>query len=69
MAPHFGGVYEIMVKAVKKAIKNTLGNVDIYDEELVTPFVGAKCLINSRPLTYQSSHPADKVPLTPYHFL
>ena len=48
MAPHFGGVYEIMVKAVKKAIKNTLGNVDIYDEELVTPFVGAKCLINSR---------------------
>ena len=58
-----------MVKAAKKAIKNTLGNVDIHDEELVTPFVGAKHLINSRPLTYQSSHPADEVPLTPNHFL
>ena len=32
-------------------------------------YVGAESLINSRPLTYQSSHPADDVPLTPYHFL
>ena len=68
-APHFGGVYEIMVKAAKKAIKNILGNADINDEELVTAFVGAEGLINSRPLTYQSSHPADNVPLTPNHFL
>ena len=67
-APHFGGVYEIMVKAAKKAIKNILGNADINDKELVTAFVGAEGLINSRPLTYQSSHPAD-VPLTPNHFL
>ena len=68
-APHFGGVHEIMVKAAKKAIKNILGNADINDEELVTAFVGAEGLINSRPLTYQSSHPADDVPLTPNHFL
>ena len=44
-------------------------NADINDEELVTAFVGAESLINSRPLTYQSSHPADNVPLTPNHFL
>jgi len=68
-APHFGGVHEIMVKAAKKAIKNILGNADINDEELVTVFIGAEGLINSRPLTYQSSHPADDVPLTPNHFL
>ena len=68
-APHFGGVYEIMVKAAKKAIKNMLGNADINDEELVTAFDGAEGLINSRPLTYQSSHPADDVSLTPNHFL
>ena len=67
-APHFGGVYEIMVKAAKKAIRNKLGNADINGEELLTAFVGAEGLINSRPLTYQSSHPAD-VPLTPNHFL
>ena len=68
-ALHFGGVHEIMVKAAKKAIKNILGNADINDEELVTISVGAEGLINSRPLTYQSSHPADDVPLTPNHFL
>ena len=68
-APHFGGVHEIMIKAAKKAIKNILGNADINDEELMTAFVGAEGLINSRPLTYQSSHPADDVPLTPNHFL
>ena len=67
--PNFGGVHEIMVKAAKKAIKNILGNADINDEELMTAFVGAEGLINSRPLTYQLSHPADDVPLTPNHFL
>ena len=46
-----------------------LGNADINDEELVTAFDGAEGLINSRPLTYQSSHPADDVPLTPNHSL
>ena len=68
-APNFGSVYEIMVKAAKKAIKNILGNADINDEELATAFVGAEGLINSRLSTYQSSHPADVVPLTPNHFL
>ena len=68
-APHFGGAHEIMVKAAKKSIKNILGNADINDEELMTAFVGAESLINCRPLTYQSSHPADDVPLTPNHFL
>ena len=46
-----------------------MGNTDINDEEFVTAFVGAEGLINSRPLTYQSSHPADDVPLTPNIFL
>ena len=58
-----------MIKAAKKAIKNILGNAGINDEELMTAFVGAEGLINSRPLTCQSSHPADDVPLTPNHFL
>ena len=46
-----------------------MGHADINDEELVTAFVGAEGLINSIPLTYQSSHPADDVLLTPNHFL
>ena len=51
-AQNFGGVHEIIVKATKKSIKNILVNADINDEELLTAFVGAEILINSRPLTY-----------------
>ena len=46
-----------------------LGNADITDEELMTAIIGAEGLIHSRPLTYQSTDPADDVPLTPNHFL
>jgi hypothetical protein len=35
-APHFGGVFEVMVKAAKKALYAVLGNSDITDEELIT---------------------------------
>ena len=60
-----------MVKATKKTIKipHILENKYINDEELVTAFVGVEGLINSRPLTYQSSHSADDDPLTSNHFL
>ena len=40
----------LMDKATKKAIKNMLENADIDNKELVTAFVGAEGLINSRPL-------------------
>ena len=53
LAPHFGEVHEVMIKAVKKAIRAVLDNSDLNDEELMTAFVGAKALLNSRPLTYQ----------------
>ena len=65
-APHFGGVFEVMIKAAKKAI---VGNSDVTDEELMTAFTGAEALINSRPLTYQSANPQDDVPLTPNHLI
>ena len=69
LAAHFSGVHEIMVKAAKKAIYAILGSADITDEELLSEVVCAEGLINSRPLTYQSSDPADLTPLTPNHFL
>ena len=68
-APHFGGVFETMIKAAKRAILAILGNADVNDEELTTAFTGAEALINSRPLTYQSASPEDDTPLTPNHFL
>ena len=69
LAPHFSGVHEIMIKAAKKAIYAILDSADITDEELLSAVIGAEGLINSRPLTYQSSDPADLTPLTPNHFL
>ena len=68
-APHFGGVHEAMIKSAKHAIYAVLGNSDIRDEELITAFVAAEGLLNSRLLTYQSSDPKDITPLTPNHFL
>ena len=70
LAPHFGGVHEIMIKAAKRAIFAILGSADVNDEELMTAFIGAEALmINSRPLTHQSANQSDDVPLTPNHFL
>lgn len=67
--PHFGGVHEAMVKSAKVAIYSVLGQSDIRDEELITAFTGVESLLNSRPLTYQSSDHRDITPLTPNHFL
>ena len=58
-----------MIKSAKRAINAILGNADITGEELMTAIIGVEGLINSRPLTYQSTDPADDVPLTPNHFL
>ena len=70
-APHFGGVFEMMIKAAKQlqAVMAILGNAGVTDEELMTAFTGAEALINSRPLTYQSADPEDDIPLTPNHLI
>jgi len=69
LTPHFGGAHEIMIKAAKRAINCILNNADINDEELHSAITGAEFLVNSRPLTYQSSNSSDLTPLTPNHFL
>ena len=68
-SPHFGGVFEIMIKSAKKAIRGVLGNADVTDEELLTAICGAESLLNSRPITYVSSDCNDIYPLTPNHFI
>ena len=60
-APHFGGAHEVMVKAAKKATYAVVRDGDV--------FAGAESLLNSRPLSYQSSDPRGSVPLTPNHSL
>jgi hypothetical protein len=69
IAPHFGGVFERMIKAAKRAIYAILGNADVKDEELLTVFTSVESLLNSRPLTVTSDDPNDEQVLTPNHFL
>ena len=69
LAPHFGGVHESMMKSAKKAIKAITGNVDVNNEELMPIFTAAESLLNSQPLTYQTSNPEDETLLTLNHFL
>ena len=58
-APHFGGAHEVMVKAAKKATYAVVRDRDVTNEEPITVFAGVESLLNSRPLTYQSSDPRE----------
>ena len=63
VAPHFGGVFESMIKSAKRAIAAVLPNADANDEELQTIFTGVESLLNSRPLTTISDDPNDELVL------
>ena len=68
-APHFGGVWERLVRSCQKAMYAVLGNRPITEDVLST----TKCLVeqklNARPLTPVSSDVNDLESITPNHFL
>lgn len=68
-APHFGGVWERLVKSAKKALKITLNGQLVNDETLLTLTAEVESLLNSRPLTHVSVDPQDLEAITPNHFL
>jgi transposase InsO family protein len=72
--PHFGGAHESLVRSTKKALYNALEqekNSSRHPTEdlLRTLLYEVAGLLNTRPLTYASSDPADFRPLTPNDFL
>lgn len=72
--PHFGGTHESLVKSTKRALYRALeqeGNSLRYPSEdlLRTLLYEVAGLLNTRPLTYAISDPADFRPLTPNDFL
>lgn len=58
-APHFGGVFEQMIRSVKGAVNAILGNADVNNKELQIIFTGMERLMNSRPPTPLNSDPND----------
>ena len=68
-ASHMSGVWERLVKSVKRSLNVILGKDLIKEEVLQTVFTEAEGIANSRPLLRNSSSPNDDEPLTPSHFL
>jgi len=68
LSPHFGGIFEIMVKAMKRALYATTAKAALIDDEFRTVIAECANLLNSRPLTKPGDE-TDELPLTPNHFL
>lgn len=66
---HHGGVWERLIKSVKKILNATLKLQTLDEEGLHTLLCEAEAIINSRPLTKASSDPKDLEVLTPNHLL
>ena len=68
-APHFGGVWERLVRPCKKAMWNILGTQLLKQEQLTTVVCTVEQLLNNKPLTAASSDVENLEALTPNHFL
>ena len=68
-APHFGGVWERVVRSAKSALRVVLGHQTVPEEVLAIILREVESMINERPWTHLSMNPKDPSPLTPVHFL
>ena len=69
-APHFGGVFEIMVKAAKRALGYCLKKNDFTIDEFQTTCYKIAMLINNRPIQYKiDARTSEPKVITPNDFL
>ena len=68
-APHFAGVWERLIKDVKRSLKSILRGSLVTDHVLRTVFAEVESILNSRPLTKSSEDARDAISITPAHLL
>ncbi|XP_052748143.1 uncharacterized protein LOC128200069 isoform X2 [Galleria mellonella] len=67
--PHFGGLWESLVRSTKHLLRRILDKTHLNYEEMATLLIQIEAILNSRPITPISDNPSDIYPLTPAHFL
>jgi hypothetical protein len=67
-APHFGGSWEIMVKAMKRAVETLTEGQDVSEDQFKTVVALASSLLNSRPLSKRMIAEKETI-ITPNSFL
>ena len=68
-ASHTGGVWERIIRSIRKILRSLLGDQLVDDETLLTFMSEVEKILNDRPLTPPSSDPQDLEPLTPSKLL
>ena len=68
-ASHMGGVWERLIRSIRRTLNAMLRGIVLDDERLSTVLCETEAIINSRPLTKCSSDPNDLEVLTPQHLL
>lgn len=68
-APHFGGLWEAVVKSTKHHLRRVIGNTILTYEEMATLLSLIEACLNSRPMSALKDDPEDLAALTPGHLL
>ncbi|XP_043231525.1 uncharacterized protein LOC122386414 [Amphibalanus amphitrite] len=68
-ASHHGGVWERMVRSIRKTLNSLLTQQTLTDETLRTLLCEVEAILNSRPLTFVSLDHRDPLPLSPNDLL
>lgn len=68
-ASHQGGVWERLIRSVRRILHSMLGERLVNDETLHTFLTEVEKIMNDRPITKVSSEPQDLEALTPNHIL
>ncbi|KAI7807215.1 hypothetical protein IRJ41_024621 [Triplophysa rosa] len=66
---HHGGIWERLLRSIKKVLNATLRTQTLDEEGLHTVLCETEAIVNGRPITQESTDPNDVEALTPNHLL